>query len=310
MQFPEYNCRNNFLNKIMLCGFILSTMLIYPRLLPGQDSNVVEYKSMGMRFTIPQNWEGKESKGMYLLNSKNNEGIVMIRSFPFADINTLKAQFSEGLEVENGFFLAPTEPIVTVGNRRFQGKFSGLINFTPVVAYLAVLKGEQQQTVLIVSANDKEKYTIEQESIAKEIAGSFEFYSPVMPSLVDEYMDLLVDTRLIYTSLSEDDKSVDNKSFGYREKTTIMLCRTGSFVYNNFTSGNESTAVASGNNTLTGQWNIIKDVDNYTILRLNFNDGDRLDFNIEYLEGQIYLNEDKYIRLPLTIIEKEECKKV
>jgi hypothetical protein len=314
MRFRDNDCRNTCLNKIILHGFsiFILTLLFYPYSLFGQDSSVVEYKSLGIRFSIPQNWEGKETKGMYLLTSENNEGIVMLRTFPLADIQSLKTQFSEGLEVESGFFLAPTEPIQTVNNHRLQGKFSGLINFTPVVAYLVLLKGEQQQTVLIISANDKEKYTFEQESIAMEIAEGFEFYKPVMPSLSDEYTGLLSDTWLIYTSSAgshgfDSENQLNENNYGYREKTTILLCRQGFFSYNNFTSGNGSVAVASGNNTFTGQWNIVKDVDNHTVLRLLFDDGDRLDFEIDYLEGQIYLNEDQYIRSPLTIIEKEDC---
>jgi len=278
----------------------------------GQDSNIVTYKSLGIRFTIPQNWEGKETKGMYLLTSENNEGVVIISSFPFDDISKVKAQFAEGLEIKRGFYLAPSEPIEMIGNYRIQGKFSGLIDYNPIIAYLVLLKGKQQQTVLIVSANEKEKYTKEQEAIAKEIAEGFEFFSPKMPSLVDEYHDLLGDTRLIYTLVSESSglepaDPFDNNSFGYREKTTIGLCRQGFFTYNNFVAGNGSAAFSAGHNTLTGVWSIVKDSENKAVLRLQFDDGDTIDYHIEYLEGQIYLNEDQFIRSPLTMIEKEQC---
>jgi hypothetical protein len=287
-------------------------MLLYPEISFGQDSNIVTYKSLGFRFTIPQNWEGKETKGMYLLTSENNEGVVIISSFPFDDINKVRAQFAEGLEIKRGFYLAPAAPIETINNHRIQGKFSGLIDYNPIISYLVLLKGEQQQTVLIVSANEKEKYTKEQEAIAKEIANGFEFFSPEMPSLIDEYQDFLADTRLIYTSDSESnglesDDPFDNPGFGYREKTTINLCRHGLFSYNNFVSGNGSAAFAAGNNTLTGEWNIIKDSDNNAVLQLQFDDGDTIDYQIEYLEGQVYLNEDQFIRSPLTMIEKEQC---
>jgi len=275
----------------------------------AQENNWVTYKSLGFRFSVPQNWEGKEIEGMYLLTNNEDNGFVMISTWPFTDMDKAKAQLANGIKKETSFFLAPAEPIETIDTNRLQGKFSGLINYSPVIAYLVLLRGKQQQTVLIVSAIDKKNYSEKQLLVAKEVAESFEFFNPQMPSISDELKDLLNDTKLIYTTGSPDsgidqDESFDNNSyFGYREKTTINLCRKGLFTYLSFKTGNGSAAFAAGNKTLSGKWQVIKNNKGYAVLQLQFEDGDFLEFDIEYLEGKVYLDGYKYLRTPLSTNE-------
>jgi len=277
-------------------------MLFFPFVANAQEGNRVEYKTLGFRFTVPPFWDQKETEGLYLLTNQNERGFVMISSWRYADIDVLKAQFEDGVKKENGFFLAPAEAIELINTKRLQGKFSGLINYSPVIAYLVLIQGEQQQTVIIVSAIAKEKYSEKQKITAIEIAESFMFFNPVMPSLIDEYIDLLTNTRLIFTSgSSETDFDKDeffdnNNSFGYQEKTIIDLCEQGFFTYSSFKAGNGSAAFAAGNKPLNGQWQIVKNKKGIAVLRLGFDDGDTIEYDIEYLEGKVYLNGDQYIR--------------
>lgn len=276
--------------------------LLYLPFASAQDTNIVAFKSLGISFIIPPNWEGKESKGVYSLTSESNDGFVLISPWPFAEINTLKTQFEEGIKKESGFFLAPAEQMEIIGSNRLQGKFSGLIEFSPVVAYLVILQGEHQQTMLIISAIAKEKYAETQEAIAKKIAASFEFFKPIMPSLIDEYKDLLTDTKLTYVPESsqldfDSETTVNNNvSSSYRSKITIDLCGQGYFNVYNFLPGSGSSAFSSNTNLKAGQWKIVKSKKGTVLLQLHFNDGEIEAYKLEVLAGEIYLDGDHFIR--------------
>ena len=179
-----------------LSAFIF--LFTFPLLTYSQEKKVITYEELGFQFSIPLEWEGEETEATYLITSQTVQGFIMISTVPNTDINVLKQQLNGGINKDKGFFLAPSDQIETINEDRLQGIFSGLINFSPVITYMVVLKGEQQQMVMILSADSKENYSIKTELMALEIAESFRFFKPQMPSMVDEYTSLLNDSKLTY----------------------------------------------------------------------------------------------------------------
>ena len=284
--------------------FIL--LFIFPLLTYPQEKKVIAYKELGFQFSIPFEWEGKETDAAYLITSQIEQGFITISTIPKTDILELKQQLNGGINKEKGFFLAPSDQIEIINDDRLQGIFSGLINFSPVIAYIVVLKGEQQQMVMILSANSKENYSIKSELMAIEIAKSFKFFKPQMPSMIDEYKSLLNDSKLTY--IESEEKPGPEGRTGYRAKTTIDLCSQGYFNFYNFRSDGIASAFSADNNKEAGQWVIVKNNEGIIVLELRYYDGEINEYYFEYLDGKIYLDGDHYIRTTYDDIKyKPDC---
>lgn len=272
--------------------FIL--LFAIPLLTFSQEKEVVAFKDLGFQFSIPNEWEGKETESTYLLTSKNDKGFVTINTLPFTDIIELKKQLNGGLKRGGGFFLAPTDTIEAINEDRLQGKFSGLINFSPVIAYIIVIRGEQHQMVMIMAADTKENYSNYYELLANEITESFKFFQPQMPSIVDEYKAMLNDSKLTFI---ESENPLDkDASIGYQSKTIIDLCSKGYFNFYDYRSGGMASAFSSGNNKGAGKWDVIHDNGGNIVLKLQYYDGEINEYIFEYLNGKIYLDGDHYLR--------------
>ena len=281
-------------------------LCIFPLLTYSQGEKEITYNELGFQFSIPNDWEGKETDAAYLITSQSGQGFVMISTLPFTDIIEAKQQLNEGINRDLGFFLAPTDQIETISEDRLQGKFSGLINFSPVIAFIVVLKGEQQQMVMIVSADSKENYTTKNELIAIEIAESFRFFKPQMPSVIDEYKSLLNNSKL--TFIESDEFSNQEISSGYQIKTTIDLCQQGYFNFYNYRSDGLASAFSADKNNKAGQWSLKKNDEGNIVLQLNYYDGEINEYYFEYLDGKIYLDGDHYLRTTSEDIKyKPDC---
>ena len=272
----------------------------------SQEKKVITYEELGFQFSIPLEWEGEETEASYLITSQTVQGFIMISTVPNTDINVLKQQLNGGINKDKGFFLAPSDQIETINEDRLQGIFSGLINFSPVITYMVVLKGEQQQMVMILSADSKENYSIKTELMALEIAESFRFFKPQMPSMVDEYTSLLNDSKLTY--IEPEENSGPEGGAGYRTKTTIDLCSQGYFNFYNFRSEGIASAFSADSNKGAGQWVIIKNNEGIIVLELRYYDGEINKYYFEYLDGKIYLDGDHYLRTTFDDIKyKPDC---
>lgn len=279
---------------ILLNRFAIVLLFTIPLLVYPQEKEVVTFKDLGFQFSIPLEWEGEETESAYLLSSKNEQGFVTISTLPFTDISELKTQLNSGIKKGEGFFLAPIDQTETLNEKRLQGTFSGLINFYPVIAYIIVLKGEHQQMVMIIAAESKESYSNNYEILAKEIAASFNFFKPQMPSMIDEYKAILNDSRL--TFVESEELSDPSENIGHHTKTTIDLCSKGYFNFYNFRSDGMTSAFSDNNTKGAGQWHIMKDDEGNILLQLKYYDDEIDEYIIEYSNGKIYLNGDHYLR--------------
>jgi len=277
----------SYLNLLIL--FFALPLIAFP-----QEDNVIAFDDLGFKFSIPHDWDGKETESAYILTSQNEKGFVSISTLPFTNISELKGQITGGIKKGNGFFLAPIDQIESINDDRLQGKFSGLINFSPVIAYIIIIRGDQQQMVMIMAAASKENYSNKYELLANEIAESFTFFKPIMPSIVDEYKAMLNNTKL--TFIESDDPSGSGFSTGYQTKTIIDLCRQGYFNFSDFRSNGMTSAFAANDNKGAGQWNIIKDENGEIVLQLMYYDGEIYEYNFGYINGKIFLDGNHYLK--------------
>ena len=275
-----------------LIAIILSITL--PLITFSQEKKIISFNDLGFEFSIPHEWEGSEKESTYILTSKNQQGFISISTLPFADITELKRQITGGIKKGKGIFLTPTDQIETINENRLQGKFSGLINFSPVIAYIVIIKGGQQQIVMIIAADSKENYTNKYELLAIEIASGFSFFKPKMPTMVKEYKTMLNNTKLTY--VESDDFSNSEVNTGYQTKTVIDLCEQGYFNFYDFRSNGMVSAFSADSNKGAGKWDIIKDDVGNIVLQLRYYDGEIYEYDFEYLNGKIFLNGDHYLK--------------
>jgi len=278
---------------ISYCSTLIWFLCI-PLSLYTQDEKEIVYKNLGFQFSIPDEWEGKETEAAYLLTSPVEHGFVTISTLPFTNMVELKKQLTSGINRGNGFFLAPADQIEVIGENLLQGKFSGMINYAPTIAYIIVKSGMQEQMIMIMAADSKENYSYRYELFANELSESFKFFNPQMPSIVDEYKSMLNDTKL--TFVESEDLSDSDISMGHKEKTTIDLCSQGYFNFYNFRSDGMASAFSTNKNKGAGQWDVIKDDGGNIVLQLKYYDGEVSYYSIEYINGKIYLDGDQYLK--------------
>ena len=67
-------------------------------------SGLVEYKDLGVSFTIPNDWVGQEQEGVVLLGSNTIPGIMLLTANEATNVEQMKALAREGLN-EDGVSL-------------------------------------------------------------------------------------------------------------------------------------------------------------------------------------------------------------
>ena len=274
--------------------YLLIIFFTLPLFAFSQEKNEIAFDDLGFQFSIPHEWEGRETESAYILTSQTEQGFVSISTLPFTNLSELKRQINGGIKKGNGFFLAPIDQVESINDNRLQGKFSGLINFSPVIAYIIIIRGDQQQMVMIMAAVSKENYSNKYELLADEIAESFTFFKPIMPSMVDEYKAMLNNTKLTFAESI--DPSGMGAGTGYQTKTIIDLCPEGYFNFYDFRSNGMTSAFAANDNKGAGQWDILKNDNGEIVLQLMYYDGEVYEYNLEYTNGKIFLDGDHYLK--------------
>jgi len=275
---------------LFLTGFYLTAI--------SQDTGRVEFTNLGIGFSIPDNWTGKETNGAYLISSETERGFVIISALPYRSITILEEELNAGLSLGDGFYISPVSAITRIDTARLEGKISGLINYSPILAYLVILQGKDKRIIMILSANERELYSDKYKDLAVKIADEFSFFRAEMISIAREYQNLLNDSKLTFLESSTSNKK--SSGAGYSKKISIDLCSKGYFNYSGYDNEANNGAVISGqspgNEKGAGKWTIYSNSNGRPVLKLNFYDGDVYEYRVEYIDGEIYLDGDPYFK--------------
>ncbi|MEQ8415928.1 MAG: hypothetical protein RIB71_15725 [Imperialibacter sp.] len=262
----------------------------------AQQTGVVDYPTLGIRFTIPDGWKGAESGEVFLMGSDTQPGLIILMTHQESQIQNLKTQAEAGL-VDEGISLQKAGDFEKVGSEGIGAEFSGNIQGTQAKAYIAAVVNPFGTGVTVVAATDVPNYSSLYKQLAKEVAGSLQFSQPKEPPVTEEWRQTLQGAKLTY--LDSYSSSGFDSYGGYSDHEEILLCGTRFTFYKNSrmsidTGGAYASSLDKSNNA--GNWTVTTNASGVPLLHLQYDNGDVSDFELEYKETKTYLNGYRYFR--------------
>ncbi len=272
----------------------------------SQASGPVEYKYLGIRFSIPEGWIGQENEAGYLVGSYTLPGFALLTTHPSTTIEQLREQARQGIYDQNGTMLTLTGEPETLGQNILGGEFEGSLEGQPVKAYLAGVLNPHGNGVTILAAASPGEYSSIHKNLAINLANSLEFSQPEIPPVVEEWKQALQNAKLTYRdSYFSSGSGVDvggtiySSGGGYSNKEEIHLCAQGYFKYNNASRVSiDQGAFGSSKSTDlgAGTWSVEGNAQGGATLRLNFYAGEIYEYTLDYQNNQTLLNGKRYYR--------------
>ena len=269
--------------------------LIVTLALSAQKTGAIEYKELGLAFTIPQGWVGQETDEGFLMGHNTEPGFVLLLPHEYNSIETLRQEAAGGIEDE-GVSLKLSGKLDAIGTNGVGGAFTGALQGQKTKAYIIGLINPHGQGLSIMAAVDSAKYTDKHKQLALSVAKSVRFSKPEAPAAVQQWKTDLMNKRLyfIYTS-----SSTTGGYTGMSETEEIWLCAAGYFQYKSsshsaFDSGG-AFGHSSGKEKGAGTWNVVLNNNGGPMLQLAFQNGQVKNYDINGVQnGKLNLSGTKY----------------
>ncbi len=276
--------------------FIAICMLL-TAYLSAQITGEVNYKELGIRFTIPSGWAGQEAEGGFFIASTTEPGFVFIIQHDYTSLEAIKKDADAGLE-DSGVSLKRSSEFEPFGKNGIGAAFSGTMNGQSAKAYLLSLLNPYGTGVTVMAATESAKYSDKYKQLALTIAKSVQFSKVETPPIVQEWKQELMNKRLSYLYSSS---SNTNGYTGISEKEEMWLCAAGYFQYksNSHDTFDTSGAYGYSNNNQKGggTWDVVPDGAGNAILKLSFQDGTVKTYKIDGVkDGKFYMSGYRYFK--------------
>ncbi|GAB5553477.1 MAG: hypothetical protein Sapg2KO_30680 [Saprospiraceae bacterium] len=269
----------------------------------AQQTGKVDYKVLGINFTIPNGWVGQEGEGMFVMGSNTIPGVILMTTNEATTMEQMKQEARVGIVDQAGTNLQLSGDFDAVGTNGIGAEFLGTLEFQAAKAYVIGLLNPFGQGVTIMAVTLKDKYTNDHKSAAITLAKSLQFKKPAYGPIAEQWKKDLNGVRLTYmSSYSSVDYSNPNYTSGggYSTKKVIDLCPQGYFTYNGSHSMNidasGSTASSNGTGKGAGTWKVIANTSGQAVLQLNYYDGAVSEYVLTTEDGKTMLDGTRYFR--------------
>lgn len=262
----------------------------------------LEYKSMGITITVPSGFQYQESEEALVMASismPNTLFILMMHEY--TSVDELKAAADEPYTENNGTRLTRSGDIDQIGSDVIAAPFSGKAGGYPAEAYMLGRLNPYGSGVSVIGLSVNQSTPMEKlkETVMTINAGLF-LREKETPSVVEEWIEKLSNTRLEYRS-SYSSPSYTGGVSGYSgSNETYDICQSGFFTY----YGSSGTSLSSENLSVVGNsnssrqgsgtWEIYADENGNPRLKLSHYDGKVEDYLLYYEKGYLYLDEYKH----------------
>ncbi|MEO1054757.1 MAG: hypothetical protein AAFX87_29260 [Bacteroidota bacterium] len=278
--------------------FVLLTMHSF-----GQKTGTVDYLYLGVKFTIPQGWQGQETEGAFMIASYNHAGFIALIPHESKSIGELEREAKKGV-AEDNIYLNLSSALSKFGAEGIGGEFSGTIEGTPAKAYILGVVNPFGYGVTVVAATDVSNYSSKYKQWAEQVASSLQFRTPKEPEKSKEWKDWFNGAKLVYMNSNYSSGS----SYGgystyssYDTRREILLCSNGQFSYYSSSSMSVDTgggfAGSHGKDQGQGNWKIGWDAAGNSTLELSYNNGKKSTYTLAYQNKKTTLNGTRYFVL-------------
>ncbi len=272
----------------------------------GQSTGPVEYKYLGIRFTIPDGWVGQENQIGYIVGSHTEPGFALLTTNPSRTMDQLHQQAQQGIHDQNGTMLTLVSQLENLGQNGIGGEFQGTLEGQPVKAFIAGILNPHGDGVTIMAAASTREYSPIHKSLALSLTESIVFFEAETSPIVNEWKQALRNAKLTFMDSHYSggggvnvDGTVYSTGGGYNSKVEIHLCDQGYFKYKSSSSVTVDQG-AFGSTSDSGQgagtWSVIGNAQGGAVLRLSFHNGDMKEYTLDYQNNQTLLNGKRYYR--------------
>ncbi len=258
--------------------------------LSAQKTGLIEYKELGLAFTIPQGWAGQESGEGFVMASNTEPGILMLLPHESNSLEALRQEAAAGIQDES-ISLQAEGALKNIGSNGIGGVFSGMVQGEKAKAYIIGLINPHGPGLTIIAITETGKYAARYEQLALALANSVRFSKSESAPAVQEWKKELMNKRLSYIYSSS------SNTFGYTgmsEKEEIWLCGQGYFQYKSNSSNSFDTSGAfgysGGSQKGAGTWDVVQTNNGGAMIQLTFQNGTVKTYNIQGVKNQkLYL---------------------
>jgi hypothetical protein len=265
---------------------------------PAGAAQVVDDPQLGVRFTVPAGWTGREVEAGVVLGSPTVPGLVLLRPHEHRSLAALQAEAQAGLTDGAGTALHLHGSVEPLGAHALGAEFRGHLDGVPATAYVVGLLNPHGAGLTVLAATQPDKYTPQHKEMALAVARSVEFYRPQAPSFLQAWRDALADRRLARYASSYSSGSGGHSS--HQASQQFHLCAAGHFVYGARESGSFDTPGAFGSTRSAdaghGRWQVIANNDGSPWLQLTYRNGAVENYKLELRGSSTYLNGARYFR--------------
>lgn len=293
-------------NTLTMCFLTLVPLWTFVTPSCSQATGTVEYKYLGLRFTIPDGWIGQENEIGYLVGSYTEPGFALLTTNPSKSLDQLRQQAQQGIYDQNGTVLNPAGQLETIGQNALGGEFHGTLEGQQVKAFLAGIINTHGDGVTIMVAAAPHEFSSTHRTLALDLIQSMQFFEAETAPIVEEWRQRLQNAKLTsmdsyYSSGSGVDVggTVYSSGGGYNNKVEIHLCGQGFFKYKSSSSVSvDQGAFGSSQNAGqgSGSWSVIGNSEGGAVLRLSFHNGETFEYTLTYTNNQTLLNGKRYYR--------------
>ncbi|RMG74317.1 MAG: hypothetical protein D6722_02630 [Bacteroidetes bacterium] len=270
-------------------------------LMSAQQTGRVDYKHLGIQFTIPDGWVGQEIDGGFLMGHNSIPGLILLSTHEYQTLNQLRAGAVEAFNDGNGSSLVIAGQLESLGNNALGGEYQGTIEWQPAKAYGIGLINPHGTGVVILAATTAAQYGPDYKRFAQQVQQSFRFYKPDHSQVVATWKPFLSGMRLTYMdSYYSPGVGSGGIGGGYSNERIIELCSQGHFFFSSSSemtiSGDNVSGWDQGGGQGQGRWEIAVNAGGSPILRLRFQQGEVYEYVLSRSGNELYLDGNRNYR--------------
>ena len=290
--------RHTTVSRTALACLAVITLSGWAPVRAAQGAQIADYPELGVRFTIPPGWTGRELDEGVVLASTTVPGLVVLMPHDHRELSALRAEAEGGIDDGAGTALKPHGAVASMGPTGISGEFRGRFGGAPATAYAVGLVNPHGRGLTVVAVTSPEAYTPAHKALALAVARSVEFSAPREPTAVVEWRAGLTGRRLARYASSYGSSSSGYARFQSREE--FHLCPSGDFLYGARESGSFDTPGAFGSTggraTGSGRWDVVVTQDGSASLQLRYHTGAVEAYRLEQRGANTHLNGARYFR--------------
>jgi len=149
----------------------------------AQTTGEVNFKTLGIKFIIPDGWVGQEVQGGYIIGHNTEPGFAFLTLHEYTSVAQLEQEAQQGITEQNGTNLSLSGELKPLGKQGIGGEYGGTLEGKKVKAYILGLVNPYGNGVTIMAAATPEQYSEKHKQVALQLANSIRFSKPETPPI-------------------------------------------------------------------------------------------------------------------------------